>query len=237
MKNITILTGAGISADSGLATFRDNDGLWNNHKVEDVATYDGFKSNKKLVYDFYNNLRSEAKNYKPNEAHVALSRLESEYKDGKVTIITQNVDDFHRLAGSKNVIHMHGELNKARCEYCLNVFDVDGDFDESTKCEKCGKDHVLRPHIVWFGEMPLYMALIDEVLNNTDLFVAIGTSGVVYPAAGFIARIKQIGKAKAVELNLKKSETNGLFDKYLEGKAKTTVPAFVDKVLEGKDLF
>ena len=231
MKNIVFLTGAGISADSGLSTFRDSDGLWNNHRVDDVATYEGFVRNRKMVYDFYNDLRHQETALKPNPAHYALAKLQREYKNGKVTIITQNVDDYHTVAGAVDVIHMHGHLHQVRCENCMHVYRCDDDYDEKTVCPKCGKAGHIRPNIVWFGEMPLYMARIEEELEQADIFVAIGTSGVVYPAAGFISRVRSIGRAETVEINLEPSEVHRLFDRSIKGRAKDTVPAYVDELL------
>ncbi|MCK5041056.1 MAG: NAD-dependent protein deacylase, partial [Sphingomonadales bacterium] len=160
INNIVILTGAGISAESGLSTFRDNDGLWEKHRVEDVATPEAFKRDPELVYRFYNMRRQALKDVSPNPAHTALAKLEKIH-NGSVTIVTQNVDNLHEQAGSEAVIHMHGELNKGRCTGCSGVFAWHLDMDETTPCPTCEQSGGLRPHIVWFGEMPLFMAEID----------------------------------------------------------------------------
>lgn len=232
---ITILTGAGISAESGISTFRDNDGLWCNHHVEDVASPDAFIRNPALVQLFYNERRRNLllTSVTPNKAHVALARLEEELSGKrKVVIVTQNVDNLHERAGSKNVLHMHGELLKVRCTATGNVFewqkDIVGDVD---RCPDCGLLGTLRPHIVWFGEMPFCMDEIESILSKTDLFVAIGTSGNVYPAAGFVKRAQFYG-ATTLELNFQEGSNSTLFQESIYGKASEIVPAWVDRLLK-----
>jgi NAD-dependent deacetylase len=232
--NIVVLTGAGISAESGIPVFRSETGLWEQHKVEDVATYEGFVRNKNLVHDFYNSMRQKLKNITPNAAHIALAKLEKEWGLGKVTIITQNIDDLHEKANTTNVIHMHGELNNILCEHCLNVTDCDYDTSDNSECPIC-HNKSLRPNIVWFGEIPYYMDEIENSLNNVGIFISIGTSGNVYPAAGF-ARVAKANNAFNIEFNLDKTIQNTCFDKGVYGKASVTVPKFVDNLLKYKDL-
>ncbi|MHA1539505.1 MAG: Sir2 family NAD+-dependent deacetylase [Alphaproteobacteria bacterium] len=231
-KNIVVLTGAGISQESGIETFRASDGLWAKHNVEDVATPEGFARNPKLVYDFYNLRRRELLNGKiaPNAAHLALARLE-EAKGVNLTIVTQNIDNLHEGGGSQNLIHMHGELLKARCGHCESVFEHQEDLDEKTCCPNCNKIGHCRPHIVWFHEMPLEMQRIDTLLETCDLFISIGTSGNVYPAAGFVQQALFAG-AETIELNLEPSNTATLFEKQIYGKATQIVPEFVETILE-----
>lgn len=185
-KKITVLTGAGISAESGISTFRDSGGLWEGHDVMEVASPEGWERNKELVLDFYNQRRRQLKNVNPNDAHIALKDLEKKYD---VTIVTQNVDDLHERAGSANIIHLHGELNKARSSADENlIYELDGN-DITPEC-KCEKGSQLRPHIVWFGEM---VPMMDEAIGHSlsaDIFIVIGTSLVVYPAAGLLGYIK-----------------------------------------------
>jgi len=228
-ENIVILTGAGISAESGLDTFRDKGGIWSRYDVNDVATPQGFARNPAMVHDFYNQRRRNLLGVKPNAAHGALARLEAEHS-GAVTVVTQNIDNLHEQAGSKQVIHMHGELFKVRCQTCETVFAWREDIATATPCPACaaaGGRQGLRPHVVWFGEMPLEMARIDALLDACDLFLSIGTSGNVYPAAGYVARVR--GRAHTVELNLEAS--NPLFDERVLGRAAEIVPAYVDRLL------
>ncbi len=229
-KTIVILTGAGISAESGLATFRDNNGLWCNHRVEDVATPEAYMRNPALVQQFYNMRRAQLKEAHPNAAHVALGKLQREYP-GRVIIITQNVDDLHDRAPSE-VLHMHGELKKARCSASEEIFEWHDDIQVDTPCPCCKKPARLRPHIVWFGEMPLYMDMISHVLRECDLFLSIGTSGNVYPAAGFVQEVRTFGKGHTVELNMEPSSGHSLFHEKIYGPAGTTVPAYVEKLLK-----
>ena len=230
IRNIVILTGAGISAESGIPVFRSETGLWEQHRVEDVATYEGFLRDKTLVHEFYNRMRRNLANVKPNPAHEALVRLSREWNKGSVSLITQNIDNLHEAAGSENVIHMHGELMRISCENCGGVFDWKDDSSIDTVCPKCGKKS-MRPHIVWFGEMPYDMDYIQDLLCGCDLFISIGTSGVVYPAAGF-ARLTHGRGAFNIEFNLEQSATAGYFDKGIYGKAGTTLPEFVDNLLK-----
>ncbi|MDX1805164.1 MAG: NAD-dependent deacylase, partial [Alcanivorax sp.] len=185
-ENIVILTGAGISAESGIQTFRAADGLWENHRVEDVATPEAFQRNPTLVQDFYNQRRRQLLDgITANAAHQALARLEQQWRHGEVLVITQNIDNLHEQAGSRNLIHMHGELLKGRCQRCGGLVELQGDLTVDLPCPLCGSPGCLRPHVVWFGEMPLQMERIYQALSECSQFVSIGTSGNVYPAAGF----------------------------------------------------
>lgn len=233
-ENIVILTGAGISAESGLSTFRGDGGLWEGRKVEEVATAEAFRDNPEMVQDFYNQRRANLKTVTANKAHEALARLEKDHK-GTVLVVTQNVDNLHEKAGSQYVLHMHGELLKARCRACHDVYDWHEDLSESQLCPGCHNKPSLRPHIVFFNEMPLYMEEIEVALYSADLFISIGTSGAVYPAAGFVAMVRSLGHAHTVELNLEPSEGQSMFKETIYGPATEIVPAFVEKLLEGKD--
>ena len=230
-NNIVILTGAGISAESGISTFRDNGGLWDEYDIEDVATPGAFARNPDLVQHFYNLRRAALKTVEPNAAHTALARLQRDFT-GTVTLVTQNVDDLHERAGSGDVIHMHGELLKVRCGVCGTVHIRHEDCDQQTPCPACGSVPALRPHIVWFGEMPFAMDRIAASLAACDLFVSIGTSGNVYPAAGFVAEARSNGFARCIELNLEPSEGASMFHECRHGKASDLVPAFVDEILK-----
>lgn len=228
-SRIVVLTGAGVSAESGIRTFRAADGLWEDHRVEDVASPEGFAANPELVQRFYNERRRQLVHgdTQPNAAHRALARLERDF-GGAVLLVTQNIDDLHERAGSENVLHMHGELLKAHCENCGAVTDVRGDLTVDDRCSLCrGR---LRPHIVWFGEVPLRMDEIVEALDRCDLFAAIGTSGNVYPAAGFV-RLARAAGAHTVEINLEASEVNSDFDETRLGPASERVPEWVEEVL------
>lgn len=236
MQRIVILTGAGISAESGLATFRASDGLWCNHRVEDVAAPEAFARNPTLVQQFYNIRRAQLKDVQPNEAHHALAELAARW-EGECLLVTQNVDDLHDRALARQVpkggfrfIHMHGELMKARCTESGKVFEWDSDIAETEKCACCREIGTLRPHIVWFGEMPLEMELIYRRLQTCDLFLSIGTSGNVYPAAGFVQAARLAG-AHTVELNLEPSQGHSLFDEKIYGPATQVVPEYVEKLL------
>ncbi|MFT6070664.1 MAG: NAD-dependent deacetylase [Bacteriovoracaceae bacterium] len=233
IQNIVILTGAGISAESGISTFRDANGLWENHSIEEVATPEGFNSNPPLVYEFYNQRRAQLKNreIKPNLAHLALARLEKEFK-GSVLLVTQNVDDLHQRALSQNLIQMHGQLNKMRCQRTHLIYDSPLILDSSLICECCEEKGNLRPHIVWFGEMPLYMDEIQDALLRADLFISIGTSSLVYPAANFY-EIAKHARAITVELNLEKTVATDGYDYSLQGKATELVPQLVDDLISG----
>jgi NAD-dependent deacetylase len=229
---VVILTGAGISRESGLATFRDADGLWARVRIEDVATPEAFARDPARVQGFYNARRAQLRDpaVAPNAAHRALARLEREWP-GEVLLVTQNVDDLHERAGSTRLLHMHGELMKARCLACGAASPWREDIAPASACPACGAAGRLRPHVVWFGEMPLGMEAIAEALGRCGLFVSIGTSGNVYPAAGFVAEVQ--GRARTVELNLEPSEGAGLFDEAVHGPATEVVPAFVEALLQG----
>ena len=228
-RSIVVLTGAGISAESGIETFRAAEGLWANHHVDDVATLEGFARNPQLVYAFYNQRRRQllTPEISPNAAHSALAKFEHEF-GGEFLLITQNVDNLHERAGSENLIHMHGELLKMSCLNSKLIFDVSEDFDYDTQCRCCRSAGNLRPHVVWFGEMPLQMNRINRALENCDMFVAIGTSGNVYPASGFYQTAK-IRKARTVELNLER--TGSSFDQHICGPATESVPQFFNSLL------
>ncbi len=226
-KSIVVLTGAGVSAESGIKTFRDGDGLWENHRIEDVCTPEAFARNPGLVQAFYNARRRQLVGAAhPNPAHLALAEFERQFA-GKFTLITQNVDDLHERAGSQNLIHMHGELLKARCLKTGAVVPWNEDMDSTTPCPCCKQLGVLRPHIVWFGEMPLDMEKIEMALEQCDLFVAIGTSGQVYPAAGFVQLAAAYG-AHTVELNLEPSQGHNLFSEHYYGPASQTVRQYFE---------
>ena len=228
-RSIVVLTGAGISAESGIETFRAAEGLWANHHVDDVATLEGFARNPQLVYAFYNQRRRQllTPEISPNAAHSALAKFEHEFS-GEFLLVTQNVDNLHERAGSENLIHMHGELLKMSCLNSKLIFDVSEDFDYDTQCRCCRSAGNLRPHVVWFGEMPLQMNRINRALENCDMFVAIGTSGNVYPASGFYQTAK-IRKASTVELNLER--TGSSFDQHICGPATESVPQFFKSLL------
>lgn len=226
---IVILTGAGISAESGIRTFRASDGLWEEHSIHDVATPEGFAANPELVHRFYNERRTQllGGTVQPNAAHDALARLEREHP-GRVTLITQNIDDLHARAGSASPIHMHGELLRMRCAHCDQVVEQWGTSSVDDRCATCGGP--MRPHVVWFGEMPLEMDVIYAAVETCDVFAAIGTSGNVYPAAGFVAVAANAG-AHTIELNLEPSEVASRFDDARYGLASVEVPRWVDEVL------
>lgn len=230
-RSVVVLTGAGISAESGIRTFRASDGLWEEHRIEDVASPEGFTRDPQLVYHFYNQRRRQLLSppIKPNPAHSALARFEHDILEsgGEFLLVTQNVDNLHERAGSRALRHMHGELLKARCICSGMVFDWQGDLDADSRCRCCNAAGNLRPHIVWFGEIPLYMADIEAALARCDLFIAIGTSGNVYPAAGFHSLARQAG-ARTVELNLE--ETGSRFSEHIYGSAAQIVPAYLARL-------
>jgi len=230
---VVVLTGAGISAESGIRTFRAADGLWEEHRVEDVATPEGFARNPQLVQEFYNARRRQLQQpeIKPNAAHLALARLEEAFGD-RFLLVTQNIDNLHERAGNKNVVHMHGELLKVRCSQSGQVLEWAGDVTPGDKCHCCQFPAPLRPHVVWFGEMPLGMDRIYEALARADVFIAIGTSGHVYPAAGFVHEAKLQG-AHTVELNLEPSQVGSEFEEKHYGLASQVVPEYVDRLLKG----
>ena len=229
VQNIVVLTGAGISAESGLATFRGEDGLWEGHRVEDVATPEAFARDPGLVHKFYNARRAQLREVEPNAAHVALARLEAEWPGGFL-LVTQNVDDLHERAGSKRLIHMHGRNTQGWCLACDERFGWKGAMAIDSACPACRAEGRVRPDIVWFGEMPYDMDRIEEALQQCDLFVSIGTSGAVYPAAGYVQTARYCG-AKALEMNLEPSLGSVFFDESRVGKAGELVPAWVDEVL------
>lgn len=225
---IVILTGAGISAESGLQTFRAEDGLWCGHRVEEVATPEGFARNPALVQEFYNTRRRQLKEVEPNSAHHALAEL-AERWPGEVVLVTQNVDDLHQRAAALRSLgdryrfyNMHGELKKARHLRTGEVVDCEDDLLA---------DRELRPHIVWFGEMPLFMDEIEDALARCDLFLSIGTSGNVYPAAGFVQQLRYMRRAHLVELNLEPSLGSHYFDETHHGPATQVVPAYIEALL------
>ncbi|MEC8880137.1 MAG: Sir2 family NAD+-dependent deacetylase [Pseudomonadota bacterium] len=230
-ERIVILTGAGISAESGINTFRDAGGLWENHRIEDVATPEAFQRDPHGVQSFYNRRREQLRDpaIQPNAAHRALAELEQALP-GQVLVVTQNVDDLHERAGSRNVIHMHGELLKARCQSTDTLVPADRDLDPALSCTVCGAAGCLRPHVVWFGEMPLEMERIYATLAGCERFISIGTSGNVYPAAGFVAEARASG-AHTTELNLEPSEQLTAFHEHRHGRATELVPAYVRELL------
>ena len=231
-QKIVILTGAGISAESGIDTFRAAGGLWENHRVEDVATPEGFAKDPELVHRFYNLRRAALKTVKPNPAHYALAKLEAELMEqgGQLTLVTQNVDDLHERGGVKEVIHMHGILTSMLCGTCEHRWEHLEDASPNLSCPKCYVKGTSRPDIVWFGEMPYAMHVIEERLAACDLFVSIGTSGAVYPAAGFVQMARSMGKA-TLELNLERSQGSHFFDETRLGPAGTLVPQWVEETL------
>lgn len=229
-NNIFILTGAGISAESGLATFRSANGLWNNHKVEDVASVEGFARNPALVHDFYNNLKMEIQSAEPNAAHKAITKLQRE-SGAIVNVFTQNVDTLHEKAGNQNVYHIHGQVNQAVCMNCGRILETWGDVDTETVCPHCEVMGMMKPNIVFFGENLLCMDKVEKYLRQCDLFVSIGTSGVVFPAAGFVQTAKYYG-AETIEFTLETTANNYLFDRHVFGRAGDTFPAYVDDLLK-----
>ncbi len=232
LPRVVVLTGAGISAESGIRTFRAADGLWEEHKVEDVATPEGFARDPQKVQAFYNARRRQLLDatIKPNAAHEALAELESVLGD-RFLLVTQNIDNLHERAGNRNIIHMHGELLKVRCVSSGQVLHWQEDLKEDDRCHCCQFPSLLRPHIVWFGEMPLQMDEIYQALSEADYFIAIGTSGHVYPAAGFVHEAKLQG-AHTAELNLEPSQVGSEFDEKEYGLASEVVPKFVRQLLQ-----
>lgn len=231
--SIVVLTGAGISAESGLATFRGAGGLWEGHRAEDVATPKAFARDPALVHRFYNQRRRQLHDpaIKPNAAHQALARLEALWP-GEVLVVTQNVDDLHERAGSRHVLHMHGELRRVRCTACGDERLWLGDLGVAAACLACGAAGGMRPAIVWFGEMPLELDRIMAALQACDLFVAIGTSGHVYPAAGFVEVVRDMGRAHTIEVNLEPSAVRSAFAECRAGPAGSLVPALVEELLD-----
>ncbi|MCY4358249.1 MAG: NAD-dependent deacylase [Gammaproteobacteria bacterium] len=228
-ESIVVLTGAGISAESGIPTFRDENGMWENHRIEDVAYPEGFRRNPELVHKFYNERRHKllSGDIQPNPAHKALARFEQDFS-GEFLLVTQNVDNLHEVAGSQNILHMHGNLLSMRCVETGRAFEINEDIGTGTICECCDSAGNLRPDVVWFYEMPYFMDQISEALKHCDLFIAIGTSGNVYPAADFYMTAKA-QNATTVEINLK--STNSNFDTYITDRASSAVPMFFNKLL------
>ena len=229
IRNIVILTGAGISAESGVATFRGPDGLWEGHRVEDVATPEAFARDPALVQAFYDARRAKLGTVEPNAAHKALARLDAEWP-GELLIVTQNVDDLHERAGAKRLLHMHGELKSAWCLACDGRIAWEQTLADGPSCIACGESGMLRPDIVWFGEIPYRMDEIEDALRKADLFVSIGTSGAVYPAAGFVQTARYCG-ARTLEMNREPSQGSVFFEESRIGKAGELVPAWVAEIV------
>ena len=225
---LVILTGAGISAESGLGTFRDVGGLWDQYDLSEVATPEGFAKNPSLVLDFYNARRANARGAAPNAAHAVLARLEEEM-GSDLTLVTQNIDGLHEAAGSRRVIHMHGEIERALCASCGQTWRAPDEMAPADACPHCGAQ-ATRPDIVWFGEMPYHMEAIYAALEAADVFASIGTSGEVYPAAGFVEVARAAG-LRTVEINLEATRRPGLFDEVILGPATQAVPDWVDGLL------
>ncbi|MEZ5094494.1 NAD-dependent deacylase [Nocardioides sp.] len=225
---VVVLTGAGISAESGVPTFRDADGLWEGHRVEEVATPEAFEAHPHVVHRFYDARRAALAGVDPNPAHHALADLEAVLGDD-LLVVTQNVDDLHERAGSTRVHHMHGHLRSARCLACGARTVWHDDLAHGPACPTCGEP-TLRPDIVWFGEVPHGMDLIEEALADAELFVSIGTSSMVYPAAGFVVAARHHG-ARTLELNLDRSAASSVFDETRHGPASLLVPAWVEEML------
>ena len=228
-ERLMILTGAGISADSGVPTFRAADGLWEGHRVEDVATPEAYNRDPALVHAFYDARRAYLASVEPNAAHLALAELERRWP-GEFLLVTQNVDDLHERAGSQRLIHMHGELKCGWCLACHARFPWSGPMGEGASCPACSTEAQVRPDIVWFGEMPYDMDRIDEAVRSCDLFVSIGTSGAVYPAAGFVQTARYVG-ARCIELNLEPSQGSIFFHETKLGRASDIVPAWLEELL------
>ncbi len=232
IRNIVVLTGAGISAESGIDTFRSAGGLWEQHRVEDVATPEGFARDPELVLKFYDMRRAAIQTKEPNPAHLALARLDAAWSangGGELLIVTQNVDDLHERGGARRVLHMHGTHLNAWCTACDTRSHWTAPLIDRPPCPACGA-RKLRPDVVWFGEMPYQMDRIYAALRHADLFVSIGTSGAVYPAAGFVRNARELG-ARTLELNLDRSEGSHWFDETRLGRASELVPAWVDEML------
>jgi len=231
---IFVLTGAGVSAESGLGTFRDPEGLWARYDLSAVATPEGYARDPDTVRAFYSARRANLAGADPNPAHRALARLEAGLagRGDALFLCTQNVDDLHERAGSQSVVHMHGELAVTRCHACSATWPDTSPLVADSQCPACGHGGTARPHVVWFGEVPLFMDQIGDALDTADLFVAIGTSGSVYPAAGFVSEARQLG-IPTLEINLEPSDGARAFDQRRYGPASQTVPAWVDEVLRG----
>ncbi|NTU50213.1 MAG: NAD-dependent deacylase, partial [Desulfobulbaceae bacterium] len=223
----------GVSAESGVPTFRGPDGLWQGHRVEDVATAEAVALDRWGVNDFFNQLRRDADRFKPNPAHEALTAWEKAHKGGFL-LVTQNIDPLHEKSGSKKLAHMHGELARVRCDDCEESSSFEGDVKRQTPCPGCGAAGTLRPDIVLFGERPKEMDRIMAALENCDLFVAIGTSGFVYPAAGFVDVANRVG-AMTIEVNTSATERSPAFQKHWVGPAGQKVPVLVESLLKGQE--
>ena len=230
LQNIVILTGAGVSAESGLRTFRADDGLWEEHRIEDVCTPEAYARDPALVHQFYDARRARAAEVESNPAHAALARLEAEW-EGDFLLVTPNVDSLHERAGSKRLIHMHGQLDSGLCLACGERFPWEGPMGQGAACANCAEVGEVRPDIVWFGEMPYEMDRIEAALRDADLFVSIGTSGAVYPAAGFVQTARYVG-ARTVEINLEPSLGSVFFNEARIGPAGVEVPKWVGELLQ-----
>lgn len=232
--NIVLLTGAGVSAESGIKTFRDQGGLWENHDILEVASPEGFRTNPDLVHRFYNDRVAslDRPEVRPNLAHEAIAKLQKEYQ-GEVFLITQNVDDLHERAQSPQVLHMHGELRKMRCQRTGEIFPMVKNLSTQTRCECCKETQGLRPHIVWFGEVPFGLDEIEKKLVEAQVFIAVGTSGQVYPAAMFVQIAKLNGECFTVEVNLDPASNSSAFDYHLHGPASLEIPKLVQSCLDG----
>jgi len=225
---IVILTGAGISAESGLGTFRDKGGVWSSHDLAEVATPEGFARDPGKVHEFYNTRRRNMLAAEPNAAHFALCLLEEKLK-GEVVVVTQNIDDLHERAGSRNVLHMHGEISRALCDWCALKWDAPVRMQPGDRCPGCGRTET-RPDVVWFGEVPYHLERIDGLLGAADLFAAIGTSGQVHPAAGFV-QVASASGGRTIELNLEPSEITPFFGEVRLGPATEIVPEWVEGLM------
>ena len=226
---IVVLTGAGVSAESGVPTFRGSDGLWEGHRVEEVASPEGFARDPQLVHTFYNGRRKKVQEVEPNAAHLALAKL-ARARAVELTLVTQNIDDLHERAGSEDVLHMHGELLKARCNECGAVIPCREDLSRASICPVCKGIDCMRPHVVWFGEIPVRLDEISAAISSADQFVAIGTSGRVYPASSFVSWARRAG-VPTLELNLEVSDATGVFHESRRGRAGDLVPAWVEEVI------
>ncbi|KQZ29388.1 MULTISPECIES: NAD-dependent deacylase [Caulobacter] len=233
--NVFVLTGAGISAESGLGTFRDASGIWTQYDLSEVATPEGFARDPAKVRAFYNARRANLAGAAPNAAHLALARLQKGLvaRGGRLFLCTQNVDDLHEQGGCSDVVHMHGQLGITRCHGCGATWPDSEPLSGETACARCGETGTARPHVVWFGETPLFLHGIEDALEDSDLFVAIGTSGAVYPAAGLVAWARRLG-IRTCELNLEPSDNARVFDERRYGPATEVVPTWVDEVLGGQ---
>lgn len=230
MKNIVILTGSGISAESGLKTFRSEDGLWLNHRIEDVCTVEAFERNPAYVHSFYNELRPIMLQAVPNAGHKAITTLQEKLPDVSINVITQNVDLLHEKAGNKNIYHIHGRIDECVCTNCNHIIKTLADVENNETCPQCKVSGMLKPNIVFFGEMPHHMSEVDNMLLNCDMFIAIGTSGIVYPAAGFV-RLAKFAGAKTYLFNLDPCNNSTDFDEEILGKASQTFPEFAEQLI------